>query len=300
MFWPHGDPAEPTRAAGSGQCPAPRYGRGSPAVLKCQEPHARAQLFLSVTHPRLRAARRRSEPPRPGSRLRGRLSPAQPKPVLPGHRGARAGKRRPTAVSPLRGRRAPGPRQPRPPRRKWRPRPSAPSASSTPRPDRLLPADPLPPGPSGDGAAASPCPCPGADGPARGLPPPSSPAAAAAAAAQGPRAPPGAAPRAGSVRPAPTAVTRQRLLAAAGRGRSPRPPRCPPRGVTVAPAPPPPRGPHVTAAAAKVPRRGPAQGTVAGRALPSPLHLRPPRSVPEGTGSQRSVPGSELTSDHGP
>lgn len=49
MFWPHGDPAEPTRAAGSGQCPAPRYGRGSPAVLKCQEPHARAQLFLSHT-----------------------------------------------------------------------------------------------------------------------------------------------------------------------------------------------------------------------------------------------------------
>lgn len=118
----------------------------------------------------------------------------------------------------------------------------APARSSPPRgaPPAGPPAPrgPAPPWPPRGRRRASPCPRPAADGPARGRPPPSFPAAAAAA-ARGPRAPPRAAPRAGSPRLARTVVTRQRHLAATSRSRAPRGASQPPSTV----APPSPRQP---------------------------------------------------------
>lgn len=164
------------------------------------------------------------------------------------------------------------------------PRPARTAASgrlSPPRPSgsRPLTAGPVPPDPGGDGAAALPCPCPAAYGPARGRPPPSCPAAAA----RGPRAPPGAAPRGGSPRPLPlpgSVTWRPRAVPA---------PRCP--------SPLPwhrrRRRPYITIAAVR------ARGRGTGPAVPSLVDPRRPRSAPGATSSQRNTPKSELTSCHG-
>lgn len=221
-------------------------------------------VFLSVTLPRLRTGRRRSGPLRPDSRL-GPPLPGTAEPVLPGHRRARGGKRRPSTASPLPSRSAPAPTS-----LAHRGENDAPARA--PPPQAAPPAGPPaprgagPPWPQRGSAAASPRPCPVRTdllgGGRRHLapPPPLPPLREGRGRPLVPlREPGGCSPRPQAL---PGSVTRRSRAGLA-------PGRCPtaPRYVTVAP--PPPRRPSRHHRGCKDPRTRPSpeEGHRAGRTI---------------------------------
>lgn len=176
------------------------------------------------------------------------------------------------------------------------PPPERPLRKQHPRPDRLLPAELVPPGPSG---AAPP--------PPRARVPCERTCSGVAAAILPRRrrcrrcARAAGAPWCRSASRAAAARAHRRYPAASPGGRGPA---SLPGGAPLPPVTLPwhrrrRAGHRVTTAAVKTLGRGPAQKRGTGLVVPSLLHLSRPRSVPGRTRSQRSTPGNELTSRHG-
>lgn len=271
--------------AGTRGCLSPQSApSASPGAAAASPQRANARRLaprapsISVCHtptPAGRTAPLQAAPP--GSRFGPPLS-GTAEPVLPGHCRAQGGKRRPTAVSPLPSRSASAPHQPRPPPRKWRPRPSVPSVCSTPGRTACSPRSRSPLAPA---RTAS-------------LPPRARVPLRTDLLGSGRRhlfpPPPLRRGRARPLRPLAGRVPAARAhRAAAGRSRAARCPAPPPQ-ITVPP--PSPRQPLRHHRGFRDPRTRPSPGKGTGLALPPPLHLRRPKSIPEG---QRN----ELTSSHG-